>query len=325
MPDYYHRTMTLFLTESDVQQLLPMSAAMERVEAALRQQGFGRTTNQPRRRVQAPPISLNVMFAAQPEERVLGLKTYTVGPSGANFHVLLYSADDGHLLCVLQANCLGQIRTGAASGIATRYLARADAHVHTVFGTGWQARTQVEAVCHARQIEEVRCYSRNPENRSRFAAEMSAILGVRMVAARSPRQAVDGADIVTTITNAREPVFEGDWLTAGTHLNVAGSNSLLKREIDETTVRRAAVIVVDDRHAVPLECGDLLAPLEKGTVYPEALVELGEVVAGHHPGRTSPEQITLFKSHGMALEDVAVAAYVYRAARERGLGVELPV
>ena len=317
--------MALFLTEDEVTQLLPMPAAMACVEACFRQLGEGRATNLPRRRAHAPPSSLHVMFAALPEERWLGLKAYVVGPAGAQFHVLLYDADAGRLLALIQANRLGQRRTGAASGIATRYLAREDARIHLVIGTGWQAEAQVEAIALARPAAEVHCFSRDPERRRRFAERMAAQIDRPILAVDDLRAAVESADIVTTITTAREPLFAGDWLRAGAHLNVAGSNSLLKREIDLRTVERAGLIVVDDRDAVPLEGGDLLAALETGRLAPEALVELGEVVAGRHRGRINGVQITLFKSHGIALEDVAVAGYVYRVAREQGVGRELPL
>jgi alanine dehydrogenase len=310
----------LYLTEDDVDRLAAMPDAMETVEACFRSQGAGRATSEPRRRARTPDGMLHVMFAADRDAGVLGLKSYTTFRGQARFHVLLYSADDGALLALIEAGRLGQLRTGAASGVATRLLARADASVAAVFGAGYQAETQVEAVARARDLQEVRVYSRDPERRRQFCADMSGRTGLWVVPAESPEAALDGADIVTTITGSARPVFDGALVRPGMHLNAAGSNSLLKRELDEAAVARADVLAVDSMASVPLEGGDLLAPLQKGLVYPEALVEIGQVAAGKHPGRTGAGQVTLFKSHGIALEDIALAARVYEKAVAAGAG-----
>jgi alanine dehydrogenase len=305
----------LTLKESDVCKLLTMSDALTAVEGVFARQGRGVATNEPRRRVRAPNGMLHVMFAADPENGVLGLKSYTTFPGGARFHILLYSAEDGSLLAMIEANRLGQLRTGAASGIATKYLARRDAAIAAVFGSGYQARTQVEAIAHVRDLTEVRVYSRDPERRKAFAADLCATMGLWALPVDSPEAALDGADIVATITSSAHPVFPGSLVRPGMHLNIAGSNQLLKREIDEATVAAADVLAVDSLAAVPVEGGDLLTPLQKGVIYPEKLVELGKIVAGKHPGRESEEQVTLFKSHGIALEDIALAAVAYRKAQ----------
>jgi ornithine cyclodeaminase/alanine dehydrogenase-like protein (mu-crystallin family) len=316
--------MALYLTESDVERLLPMAAAVEAVEAAFRELGAGRATNRPRRRVQVPQGMLHLMPAALPAENAIGYKAYTTIGGRARFHVMLYDLQTGALTAVIEADRLGQRRTGAASGVATRHLARAEATVVGLFGAGWQAESQIEAVCAVRDVREIRVYSRSSERREAFAGRMSGVLGVPARPVEEPRAVVAGADIVITATSSREPVLLGEWLVSGMHVNVVGSNSLLKREVDDAVVERADVLVVDDREHVPLEGGDLLGALERGRIFPEALRELGEVVTGSAPGRTSPEQITLFKSHGLALEDMAAAAHVYREARARGIGVELP-
>lgn len=313
----------LYITEEEVGALVTMADALEAVEGCFRRQGEGRATNEPRRRARVPGGMLHVMFAADAEGGFLGLKSYTTFRSGVRFHVLLYDAADGALLAMIEADRLGQLRTGAASGVATRFLAAAEASVLAVFGSGHQARTQVEAVAHVRNLTEVRVYSRDAERRRAFSEALCAQMGLWALPAESPEAAVEGAHIVTTITSAAQPVFPGDRLSAGAHVNAAGSNSLLKREIDDATAARAGLVAVDSLAAVPVEGGDLLGPMQKGLVYPERLVELGRVVAGLHPGRTSPEEITLFKSHGIALEDIALAGVVYRRARERGMGREL--
>lgn len=312
--------MPIYLTEADVNRLVTMTDAMTAVEACFRHQGEGRATSEPRRRVRVPEGMLHVMFAADREAGVVGLKSYTTFAGGARFHVLLYSAEDGSLLAMIEADRLGQLRTGAATGVATRYLARPEASVAAVFGTGYQARTQVEALAHARNLSEIRIYSPNPEHRQEMANELCARLGLWILPVDSPEKALDGADIVTTMTSSTKPVFDGSGLRPGVHVNVTGSNSLLKREVDDATLSRADLVTVDSLASVPLEGGDLLTPMQKGLLYPEALIELGQVVAGRHPGRTDPGQITLFKSHGIALEDLALAAVVYQKAQEQGLG-----
>jgi alanine dehydrogenase len=315
--------MALYLSEADVEQLLDMQTAIALVEEAFARLGRGRATNQPRRRARTPNGVLHVMFAADPDHGVLGLKAYTSFPGGTRFHVLLYSAEDGSLRALIEAGRLGQMRTGAASGVATRHLARADASVAAVIGSGYQAGAQVEALCLVRDLREIRCFSRTPDRLRRFCDETSARIGATVAPAASAQSAVQGADIVTTITSSSAPVIKGEWLANGAHVNAAGSNSLLKREIDDDTIRRAAVIAVDSREHVRLEAGDLLAPLERGILYPEQLRELGEIVAGTCPGRSSHGEITLFKSHGLAIEDLAVAAHVYRGALEAGRGQRL--
>jgi ornithine cyclodeaminase/alanine dehydrogenase-like protein (mu-crystallin family) len=312
--------MPLYLTEADVNRLVTMTDALAAVEACFRHQGEGGATTEPRRRVRVPEGMLHVMFAADRDAGYLGLKSYTTFAGGARFHVLLYSAEEGSLLAIIEGDRLGQLRTGAATGVATKYLARPESAIAAVFGTGYQARTQVEALAHARSLAEIRVYGRDPERRQEMANELCAQLGLWILPVESPEAALEGADIVTTMTSSPRPVFDGALLRPGMHVNVAGSNSLLKREVDDATVARAGLVTVDSLASVSLEGGDLLGPLQKGLLYPESLVELGQVVAGRHPGRQDAEQITLFKSHGIALEDIALAAAVYQKARERGAG-----
>lgn len=316
--------MAIYLTEEQVEALLPMATALEAVEEALLQAAQGEATNLPRRRLRARRGMLHWMGAALPGAGVLGYKAYTTFPSGVRFLFFLHDAQSGELLAVMEANRLGQRRTGAASGVATKHLSRHDAGVVALLGAGWQAEAQLEAVCAVRPPREARVFSRDAGRRKSFAERMSAALKREVRPVESARQAVEGADIVITATSSATPVFDGEWLSPGAHVNAIGSNSLLKREIDLTTVRRSDVIVVDARDHVPLEGGDLLEALERGLLYPEALRELGEVIAGRRSGRTAPEQITLFKSHGLALEDVAVGARIFEAARAAGIGQALP-
>jgi alanine dehydrogenase len=212
------------------------------------------------------------------------------------------------------------MRTGAASGVATQYLARPDASEVGLFGSGKQARTQLLAVCKARKIRHVAVYSPNEEHRRRFAQEMSPLCGCEVEPVPRPEMAAEDKDIVITATTSREPVLSGHWLAEGTHLNVIGSNFLAKAEIDVATLRRCETIAVDSKDQARLEAGDFVQALEEGVIHWADIRELGQIIVGRYTGRAHPQDITLFKSLGIALEDIAVAARVYAKAQEAGLG-----
>jgi ornithine cyclodeaminase/alanine dehydrogenase-like protein (mu-crystallin family) len=317
--------MALLLNESDVTMLLPMSLALEAVEEVFRWQGEGKLTNKPRVRLSVPGGLLHVMPAALPEARVMGLKAYATVRGGMKFVVLLFSAETGALIAVIEADKLGQMRTGAASGVATKHLARADADHVGCYGTGWQARSQLEAVCAVRRVRVVHVYGRDPDRRARFAEEMTLALGVPVAPVDRPEAAARDASILVTITNSRTPVLEGRWITPGAHVNAAGSNALQRSELDVEAVRLAGLLVTDSVEQARVECGDLVAALEQGAIRWDDVHELGEIVAGRHAGRTRSEEITLFESQGVAMEDVAVAVRLVARARERGVGTEIPI
>jgi alanine dehydrogenase len=315
--------MTLFLDEHQVTNILTMEMAIAAVEEALKQHGLGTAINNPRTRVRLPSGQLHMMGAALPMRGVIGYKAYTAFWGKARFHVMLYSTDTGELMALLQADRLGQMRTGAASGVATRYMARADARSVGIFGTGWQARSQLEAVCAVRQIQAIKAFGRDATRRQTFCAEMTQQLGIPVKPADTAEAAVNGTDVVITSTNAREPLFDGNWLEPGAHVNAIGSNALIRREIDDTTVRRSALIVVDSKEQARLECGDLLGPLERGLIHWEQVRELGDVVAGFIPGRRQASDISLFESHGLAIWDLAAGMAIYDAAKAKGIGREI--
>lgn len=324
--------MPLFLSEQDVTKLLTMEDTLAAVEAIFKAQAAGDATNEPRRRLRASGAVLQVMSGAVADFKdssggefkgLLGLKSYVVTRNKARFYVNLYDAESGELLALIEADKLGQMRTGAASGVATKYLARADAKTVGVYGTGWQAQSQLEAVCAVRDIESVKVYSRSPENRARFCQEMRARLGgVKIAPVEKPEEAAD-ADVIITITTSREPVLQGAWLKLGTHINAAGGNSILRRELDDEVVKRSSFIAVDSIDQAKIEAGELVAAVEKGLLTWERVKELRYVVSGEMRGRTSNDQITLFKSLGVAIEDVATAAVLYRKAKEQNVGKEL--
>jgi alanine dehydrogenase len=315
--------MKLYLSEKDVQDCLPMSKAIELVEEAFRQLADGSAINHPRRRIVLPTRSvLHYMAAGTPT--YFGLKAYSAhAKTGAHFEVLLYRSADALPLATIEANHLGQIRTGAATGVATKYLAREDAGVAAIIGSGFQAETQLEAVANVRNLREVRVWSRKPERREEFARHCGAKFKLNVHATETARQCIEGADIVVTATSSKEPVLDGQWIAPGTHVNGTGSNWAERRELPADLVfERAALVAVDSVEAAKLESGDLLIPLNEPGRGPFPGVELADVIAGKRSGRTSPDQITIFKSNGLAVEDIAVAGYIYEEALRRGLGQE---
>jgi ornithine cyclodeaminase/alanine dehydrogenase-like protein (mu-crystallin family) len=313
---------TLLLSEEEVESLLDMPTTLDAVEAVLRDQAEGKATNRARRRVSLPASGLNYMAAGAPEIEALGIKVYTVARTGARFYTMLFDSEGGELLSIMQSDKLGQLRTGAASGVATKYLAREDAKTLGIYGAGWQAESQLEAIVAVRDIERVIVHSRSEESRKAFAGRMGERLGMDIETTHAAEEPA-AQDVVVTATSSREPVLRGEWLRPGAHVNAVGSNFLFKSEVDRDTIRRASFVCVDSREELGLEAGDLMLPLETGTILPEAVYEIGQVIAGHLPGRHGPEDITFFASQGLALEDVAAARVVYDRAIAQDVGRDI--
>jgi ornithine cyclodeaminase/alanine dehydrogenase-like protein (mu-crystallin family) len=310
----------LLLSEAEVRQLLTMEMALDAVEEGLRKLGIDEAVNNPRARSQTDHAMLHVMSAAAKTLGVMGYKAYATSKKGANFHVGLLDGKAGELTALVQADYLGQVRTGAASGVATKYLARPEAATVGLFGTGKQARTQLLAVCKVRPIKQVSVYSRNEENRRAFCAEMTPLCQCPVEPVAKPEDAARNKDIVITATNSREPVLFGEWLCEGAHLNIIGSNFIAKSEIDVATIQRARTIVVDHKDQAHLEAGDFREALDRGLLHWKDVRELGTLVAGRCKGREDPNHITLFKSLGLAIEDIATAARVVAKAKENNIG-----
>jgi alanine dehydrogenase len=316
--------MPLLLTESDVRKILTMPLALEAVENSFRAIADGSMLVNPRRRLNIPGKSyLHYMAAGDSAAGYMGLKIYTTSRHGLRFLVPLFDAESGDLLALLEGDYLGQVRTGAASGVATKFLSRPEARTVGILGTGGQARTQLEAITLVRKVEAVRAYSRDADRCKQFSSEMSSRLSVRVVPVDSGDSAVRGADIVVTATNSTEPVVDGSWLEPGVHLNAIGANFPQKRELDDRAVARADLIVVDLREQARIEAGDLIHGFAGDASRWDRVYELADIVAGKTKGRTSAEQITLFKSSGIASEDIAVAAQLYEMARERRIGTQV--
>ena len=316
--------MALFLTENDVKQVLTATMALEAVESAHRDLALGQAQDTPRARTRLPQTALHILQGALPAQGVLGYKAYTTNRSDNRFLVHLFDAASGLLRAVIEADYMGMIRTGAASGIAARWLARSDAKVAGVFGAGWQAEGHVRAICAALPLERVKVCSRRADKLAVFCGRMSEATGVAVVPA-SAEEAVRDSDLIGTVTTAAQPLFEAEWLAPGTHINAAGSNALIRQELSEATLKQAALIAVDAVPTALAEAGDLLPLLEKGRLHARQLVELGDIIVGKDKGRVSADQITVFESQGMAIQDLAVALRVLKAAREAGLGIELPL
>lgn len=316
--------MSLFLSEADVRQLLTMPLAVAAVEEAHCLLAQAQAVDVPRQRTRLPQTALHILQGALPGLDAIGYKAYTSNRSGVRFLVHVFSAASGCLRVVVEADRLGMMRTAAASAVATRYLARPEAEVLGVFGAGWQAEGHVEALAAVRPLRRVKVFSRNAEKRAAFCARMSERLNIAVEPAASAEETVRDSDIVSTITTATNPVFDAAWLSPGTHINAAGSNSLIRREVGEDVLKASRLIVVDSVDTALKEAGDLLPALEKGRLSERQLVELGEVIIGKHPGRRTAEEITLFESQGMAIQDLAVAVRLEALARERGLGLALP-
>jgi alanine dehydrogenase len=313
----------IYLKEDDVRELLDVETAIQVLEAVFRQLAEEKAVNVPRTRARAPGITLHTMSAAAEYLGFVGWKAYTTTRAKARFHVGLYAAESGELVALIEADYLGQLRTGAASGVATEYMARPDAKTVGVFGAGKQARTQLKAMTTVRRIERAEVYSRDAERREQFAREMSEYCGTQVVPVHSPEEAAAEKDIVICATTSEVALFEGRVLDPGTHLNVVGSNYLTKTEIDVETVRRADTIVCDSIEACRREAGDFVEALEAGVTDWQLMRELAGVVAGQETGRALPEHITLFKSVGLAIEDVALAAKLLERAQDEKVGQSL--
>lgn len=317
--------MPLLLGDQDVDQLMTMQECVQVMDDAFQQAGRGETWNRPRSRIRMPGGFHHLMAAAVLDSKVFGLKTYTSFRSGTRFLTILYDSETGDILALVQGGRCSQLRTGAVSAVATKYMARENSSTVGIIGTGFQGRSQLEGVCAVRTITSVKAFDRVTESCETFCKDMSQSLGIPVTQAESNEECVRGSDIVITMTTSREPVLLGDWLEPGMHINAAGSNHWIRREVDDNVIRRADIVVVDSVPDAQVEAGDLLFPIERGAIRWDQIHELASVVVGHVQGRTSDEQITLFESQGIAISDVAAAAYVYNKAKERGLGTELPL
>jgi len=312
---------TLILREGDVQELIEMDDVIAAVTAAMKELGEGTAQNEPRRRAFAPGGLLNVMFASYPGGRCTGLKAYTVADGHVRMLVVVFGLD-GAVDALIEADFMGAYRTGAASAVAARALARPGPATVALIGAGWQANTQALAISRVLEIKELRVFSRDHDRRAEFAREQESQLGITTIAAGNAELAVRGADVVVTMTTSKTPVIEADWVEPHALVIAAGSNWRNKAEVPADLVAKAQTIVVDQLTAAQLESGDLIAAHEAGMFEWSRAIELAAVVTGNWK-RPKGAGITLFESHGLALWDLAAASGVLASARERGFGEEV--
>jgi alanine dehydrogenase len=317
--------MTLHINESEVRQLLTMPMAIDAVEDISRKQAHGNVSVHPRRRFELGDGGFfHHMAALDKEAGFVASKQYTYVKGKLCFLVTLFSATTGELLALIEADYLGRQRTGAASGVATKYLSQKDARSAAIIGTGGQARTQLEAINSVRLLDSAYVYGRNPERRTQFCEEMSERLSINVYPMESAAAAVRGVKIVSTATTSSHPVLTGGDLPAGIHINAIGANHAHKQELDAAAIAKANLIFVDSIEQSKQEAGDLIIPFQQQPQRWNDVHELAQLVAAQVPGRTSDSQITLFKSNGIAAWDLAVAVKVFHLAREKGLGRDLP-
>lgn len=295
----------MYITEKQVTESLSVRECIEVLRKALAMDFI----NIPRYRLRSENSLLNVMSASIPGLGVMGLKSYGASRTGGNFVVLLFDEKSGSLMAVVEANTMGQIRTGAASGLATDLLAIPDAKIGAVIGTGYQAETQLAAIDAVRNFETIRIFSRSPENRKTFIEECQPKIRAKLTDSPSVEECIRNADVICTITSAKEPVLFGNWIKPGAHINAAGVNWANKRELDESTVHKASLIVVDDRQQSKVEAGDLIPVLNEDDW--SRVIELRDLLRGKRPKRFT-QDITIFKSNGIAAEDVAAALHVFQ-------------
>jgi alanine dehydrogenase len=309
--------LTLYLSEDDVQELLAPADAVEAVEASFVRMAAGAVELAPRRRLELAEGRLADMAASDLELGYAGVKSYAGFAEGAAFVVALFAVDRPELIAVIEADHLGRLRTGAASGVAAKHLAREGATSLGVIGCGTQAETQVKCIRAAvPAIERVVAHCRTERNLLAFCER------VGVEPAESNREAAE-QDVVVTITTSRDPVLRGEWLRPGALVCAVGANNPAARELDNVVLERASFVCCDWKEQARIESADLIEPIQRGVLDWLEVHELHEVVAGELPGRQSPDDIVVFKSNGIASWDVAVAAAVVERAHERGVGRKL--
>ena len=315
--------MALFLKDEDVAQCVTMDAMLEAIESMQRQYGDGQAHNMTRRKIIADSGMLSVMGGGLFHQGLLGVKTYTVVKGAYSFQVSLYDANTGELLLYTQANRLGQLRTGATTGVAVKHLANPEDATVGIIGTGGQAPTQLEALSKVRGIKKIKAYSRTQERREEFARRMTDTMGIKVSAATSNEDAVRDCDIVLCIAATMDPVVEADWLKDGSTLIGAGPTTWRAREVDEAVITRAGKLIVDSTEQAAIEAGDLCSAVDKGIIQWSKVHELRHVVSGAVTGRDSNDQVVYAKIMGTGVADVAAAKLAYDSAKAAGLGTEM--
>lgn len=315
----------IYIDEATASKILNMDNALNLVEESFTTYAQGKSFNMTRQRMRIRKGALHMLPGAVPYKNVIGFKAYTSFRAGLIFKVHLYDAENGNPLAIVDANEIGRLRTGAATGIATKYMAKKESNTAFIFGGGFQAEAQLEAVYKTSNIKKAFVTTRKIENAQAFADKMSKSLGIEIIPTQNIENDLPQADIIITITTAVKPLFEHTMLNPnGVHINGAGSNALIRAEVPEKTIEAAEVLAVDSKDVAAIECGDILPSLEKGRLHWNEIVELGEITAGFRKGRITENGITIFQSQGMGLQDIMCAEFIYRKALAEKLGKDLP-
>jgi ornithine cyclodeaminase/alanine dehydrogenase-like protein (mu-crystallin family) len=307
----------LYLTEAHIEKLLTPGDALAAIEACFERQARGEIRNRPRARTRAREGALAVMAAVDEGLGLAGIKSYAAVPAGTKFVVVLFELGEGEVAAVIEADKMGQLRTGAASGVAAKHLAKPDARTLGIIGCGWQAESQVACIREALPgIEQVVAYCRTEKSLLAFCDEVGAEPGESH---RDPAE----QDVVVTATTSEDPVLRGEWLRPGTLVCAVGANRPKARELDNVVLERAVLVCCDSKEQSKIESGDLIEPVERGVLDWLEVHELHEVVSGELPGRSSPDDIVLFKSNGLAAWDVAIGAAAIERAQKKKVGKRL--
>lgn len=324
----------LILSEKEIQSLVDIEELTQALERAHIQYSTGKAVMPVRLVVPLPEIKgrITSMPGYLGEDKALGMKVVTYFPENPQrglpiilATIMLYSAETGKLVALMDGAYITAIRTACASVMAARALANPETPLMAILGAGVQARAQIRALTQTRQISEIRVYDVVEASARRLKEELEKEVGVKIKTVESPLEAVRNADLIVTVTTATEPILRADWLKPGVHINAIGSHRPDLREIDATTLARSK-IVVDSREAIMAECGDiLLAIKEKAITASSVQAEIGEVLAGKKPGRTSPDERTLYKAVGIAIQDVATASLIYHKALQQKVGTHVEI
>lgn len=324
--------LVLLLRETDVRLVLDFKEAINAVEKCFKEYAEAKVWLPKRLSLNLENFEgwFSVMPTYLPKNNILAVKLVSSYPKNVfkgkpNISAILAYIEDstGIPLALMEASHLTMVRTAATSAVATKHLAREESSVLGVFGSGIQARGHVEALATIKNLNLVKVYSPNPKHRENFSTTLKDKLGLNITPVEKPEDAVKGVDVVVTATTSKNPVFSGEWVDVGVHVNSIGAHTPDARELDDVTIKKAK-IVVDCMDAALNETGDLVIPIKKGIINVNSIhAELGEVVSGLKPGREAAEEVTLFKSVGLAIEDAAVAKIVYEKAKKHGLGLEV--
>lgn len=317
--------MAVFLSEADIKSLVTMDDAIEAVSDVFKIRGDGDVINPPRQQIDIPEGYLRLTSAIVSPMKKIAVKVSSsmVFASESGRTLLLVDSETGRVDAIIEVFHLGALRTAAASGVGTKLLAREDADSIGIFGTGRQAKTQLAAVCAVRPIKSVLAIGRDKNRLDTLCRDMTNELGIPVTAAKDPKELYD-CSVLVTATTSSEPVLFGEYLKPGTHINAIGANRLERRELDDAAIEKCSMIAVDNKVQTKKESAALLRAVENGTLAWDDVLELGDFMVGDGVEARTADAITLYNSHGVAMEDVALATKAYELAVEKGVGLEVP-